>query len=659
MTQNTAGLPKPSGYETGMTLRAPAPRGEVHAIPQWRLGVFTVILPIPENAISPAATDDDGFLRVPSDWAEGRFGGIGVLEIPSNAPEPRILQLQVFDTRASQRFGPLIGRAVDGEPVESEHAGDRSARTRLRHVVLDPGEEANGFEIIEDGGTGDARISLQCIELLQYWEADADPDRQLINRFLVLHLVVENCTSATFEAVSQASHRPRGFVRVRRPESVAPFVKDPHSDRRDDLHPLRYYTEKIAVPLLQAALPEGGPDLTMTKGGFLMARSQGTSQRTAAAGAKGERSVGEGLEARAAGQASVEQPAGDGRRRSYAPPHRIVLAVPGDEVGAAPALMNRDPRSAWSDVEKWAWMLATGADEYVEALPAQTESRALRAHCGEYQSWTLWASEFGLAVVRHRVGEPEDGVRLGETTFMRLPQTVYTDLALLNLRCYQELSVFAADLSLIDSRAEQRALRQRQRTDEADREERESPAQSAKRRLEHQLQLLEALQNDFVVFRDKLWFRHVPRHRVDTRILLTLRETCGVGPMLDEFVEELTLRREVYSTQYAALEISESREREEQWRREELARDDERSRREGRAEQLNQILAVAAVVLATPAIVESTGTWSSWEALGWVLATMLVLGLITWVLVRWWMGRERRKDERKRSRPAPSPTVRP
>lgn len=56
---------------------------------------------------------------------------------------------------------------------------------------------------------------------------------------------------------------------------------------------------------------------------------------------------------------------------------------------------------------------------------------------------------------------------------------------------------------------------------------------------------------------------------------------------------------------------------------------------------------------------ESTGTWNSWEALGWVLATMLVLGLITWVLVRWWMGRERKKDERKRSRPAPSPTVRP
>ena len=189
-------------------------------------------------------------------------------------------------------------------------------------------------------------------------------------------------------------------------------------------------------------------------------------------------------------------------------------------------------------------------------------------------------------------------------------------------------------------------------------------------RLREQLRRLEEIQADVVIFRDRLWFNAVPRHMVDTRIMLTLRERSGVDRQFEDFMMELDLRRQVYSTQYAAREVEDSRRREEAEHDEALLRETERKEREQerelreedraalaqRGERLNQLLAIAAICFAVPTVVESFGLWSSREAGAVILVLMTVLGLAAYFLVKRWSGSQERaqqapRDERRPDRP--------
>lgn len=582
------------------------PRGSVA---DWRIASVTAVLPVPDT---PDGLPADRLVGLEREWQDGRYLGLSEVEFPDDAGGGA---LRSFHSGVRERLGSIIATTVgDREQLAPDSSG-RGGTSRLQHLLLDPEEPGTRFEVREQGGSGDAHVYLRAVEFLQYSEADADPRRCLIHRFLVLHVYVENCTDATLEAVSQGMRRPRGFVEVRRPEGMAPL----RTQYPDSLGPLEHFGA-LAIERVDAGFRDGRLGIKLTKGGYLS---------PAHATVKGARSL--------------------------APPHRVVMALPMRDVVAPPSTLDHEEDSTWSPVEKWAWSLAVGADRFVEAYPAETRARAETALCGAYRSWTLWASEFGLAIVRHRAGTVNESGLRGETTFAQLAQTRYVDLTVLVMRAYEVLSAFAADLAAIDREVEESLHRQGtspSSTDGADRD---------RERLRRQLQRLEAIQADFVLFRERLWFHSVPRHLVDTRIMLNLREKSGVDRLYAEFVDELALRREVYSTQYSAREIEASNRREllaqeEQRQREEEREASRRSRdraeterhetraaRDARSERLNQVLAVAAVVFAVPAIIESFGLWASPLAGLTVLVSMVVFGAIGIRIVSRWTGRDATK----------------
>lgn len=598
----------------------------------WRLAVFSVILPFP----GPAADESDPLYDLDAQqWSPGRYHGLCDLELSDGGAGAK--RLVAFTDDPQTRLGALIGRAVSGQVVEGAVDDGRLGAARIHHRLVGADEAGCSFAIVEPGRPGRARIGLRAVELLQFLEADADPARQIINRFLVIHVAVEHCTGSTLEAVSRAMARPRGYVRVGRPEKGAGSFEHA-AGHPDDLRPLQHFG-KLAIELLRENTALSGTDASISRGGFL------ETQRP-------ERS---------------DAPRLEHPRRSIAPPLRVVMAIPERSVDRPPSLLPDTEGSAWSCSEKWAWVLATGADQYVEAFPAETRRRAEQALCGEYRTWTIWASEFGLSLVRKDVDLASPDTRLGETKFMRLAQTRYVDLAVLIMRSYHALGALSGDLARIDRDVLTALAGRGEQDTDASRADQDA---EEKVRLREQLRRLEEIQADFVIFRDRLWFNAVPRHMVDTRIMLTLRERSGVDRQFEDFMMELDLRRQVYSTQYAAREVEDSRRREEAEHDEALLRETERKEREQerelreedrvalaqRGERLNHLLAIAAICFAVPTVVESFGLWSSREAGAVILVLMTVLGLAAYFLVKRWSGSQERaqhapRDERCPDRP--------
>lgn len=321
---------------------------------------------------------------------------------------------------------------------------------------------------------------------------------------------------------------------------------------------------------------------------------------------------------------------------------RVVLAIPSAELSNGPALLEGGRRKSeeWSAPQEWGWVLATAADQSVEAIPRETVRRAEAASCGEYRNWTLWASEFGLAVVCHDSALTRRGVDGNvsipapngpmQAPFIGLAQTRYVDLAILTLRSYSILGNLSLELAEAD---------RSHGADSGASAAGEVNSEYGLPQLRKRLKRLQEIESDYVRFRDRLWFDSVPKHQIDTRIMVNLREHCGVARLHDSFLGELQLRRDVSSTRHAELEVAEAQRREEQASRDRVRRQAEQEERETTREHLNQLLAVLAIIFAVPGIVDAFSPEKSWRIGLLVVGLMLFLGFVAYKAVAGWNRR--------------------
>lgn len=603
---------------------------------QWRLVTFAIILPLHETLFD-RGTAYTSFLEPKGNWTQGRYRGLvdtffqdpqGGSTRAGSSRTTREWRLRAMPQSPRQRFGSLLGNAVNpaqgpSVPGSSGEGHGRGASASLWHLPLNeeptgvqaepaptPIPSLSAFRIAENGSAATARLYLRAVEFLQFAEAASGPEGELFNRYLVLHIVAENCSSSELEKISQALHRPRNSITVRPVGTAASSSKD-EVDKPEAQKPLSTFGN-LALDLLNQELGGHKVEGTVNDGGYI-ARPPEPAAKKAGTPHTGH------TKDPAAHQEAQDDP----RQGLITPPSRVVLAVPQGELPAPPALVSGAAQSAWSDAEKWAWLLSTGADKYAEALPAQTAQQSQLARCGEHEAWTTWATQSAVAVVRHDARRPADGYYLGDTRFLFLPATRFVDLVLLNMRVSQALSHLSNRLASIDSDVDRLLAQKKEPRLRGTPGSDASSAITELERLRHQLRELERIQADFVIVRDKLWFQSVPRQSTDTQVLLSIREMNGVDRLYADFTDELALRRDVYHTHYQSRELESSR-----------AREKDRERAAKSRESLNTILAVVAAALAAPGFVEAFGVTGSVPAGVVTVLVAVILAVLGIVAVR-------------------------
>lgn len=565
-------------YDRGDWLAVDAD-ADVHSpAPEWRLATFSLLLPAPEGAVGDVTA-------LSASWRRGRYSGVSQVDFPGHeaAADGTCPFMYSIYPGASRRFGETAAAAMGASHTgQSKHWEHDTAH----HLVFDPDGDETAFPLVEMHGTGTARILLRAAEFVRF--EDSGHRQTHVHDFLVLHVMVTDCTSRTLEMVSQSLNRPRNQL----PTS------------RGQVSPLKAFAE-VALRALSDALGNE-LDLSIAAGGFLQAP-------------------------------------GASKSALVARPTRVVMALPGTAVSTDPALLSgtrNDEHSTWSNAERWAWLLATGADKYIETLPLETKEYADRASCGHFRRWTVWAEAFGLAVVRHDLvldrdlqDADDNRLRIGQTTLLQLPQTRYVDIALLTMRQFMILGDLTSDLAAIGS------------APPAD----DATAAARVDALYERLTQLEEVQRSMVRFRECLWFSNIPQHEIDTLVLLTLRDRCGVQRIYDDFSEELMSRQEVYRTQFSAADLERSRQRSQRREAEDRAREEAVRVQQKQNERVTLALAVVALALTVPAIVESFGFWNSPRAGAFTLGLVIVISVVGVVVVfKAPDRRARRREEQSR-----------
>lgn len=469
------------------------------------------------------------------------------------------------------------------------------------NLANQPAEPLARFRLNDDPSHPYSAVALLSVEYLSYEEPthhklQHEEDQDLATHFLVLHVAVENCSSRTLDAASNSLQRPRNLV----------DLKDYDADCNPafaDLDQRKFYTNKphnTGYQLLNLftehafrVLPSDFPRLNLTPGGYLeFSEKTGTSD--------------------------------DARLK----PFRTVCAIPGIDAPTPPRLLPSTEADVekevpdtngtletedirWSTADKWGWVLSTGADDYYTGiLNDRDRDSVLHSRVATYKYWTLHSSPEGLAVVRRSAIDKAD------SKMWTLTSTRFMDVALLNRRAERYMRLLSN--SLRDMKFETAAAEQVLR----DKEESNKDLTGANQELRRSLARFDKLQNDFLVFRDRLWFDTVAGNMMDTLILNALQESTGTRAHFDDIYSELELRKSIYATRYQSLNLGlgELRER---------RKDQENDMKERR----NQFIGLAAVIVAVPPIVQMFPLLGPWGQFGWSIAIMAA-GVL-YITLRW------------------------
>lgn len=606
-------MPSSSYQDKGLELALSSEALNHPEPPEWRAALFSLMLPLPDHALPSIESqkdheikektglyDTEGFLRVPSSWTSGRFQGVRRIVLgPDNG---RV----AFYQEAANRFGDVLGESVGAEAIDvkgSDGGPTRCAHYDFRQRGTSEESAINVPPNLSNGHPGES-VRLVSAELLQYGHLNPhDPQAEetypLITRFIVLHLIAENCSSDMLDKLSQALHRPRNRL-------------VPYDDTSMILHGIMARVRRAM------SFPQRPLTFVMAPGGYLtrLNASESSKQQTTPQ----EREF----------HAELMRRQAYGRTRTKTPTAlRAVCALPGSprtpsvpEIWQGSTQDTDGAEPAW--LKLWSWSLATGADQYWEGIPDYEEDFDSVDTFRRFRHWTLCTTESGIAHVRHPNSEYHD------TKFWMLSMTRYVDLALLVQRCFIALSSMSSRLRDIHDDALQK-IKGSPSGDPTD------PFQI----LEQELELLGELQEDFVQFRDRLWFNVVPKHSSDTHILKSLRRASGVDDIYEDLVDEIAIRKEVYNTRATQHRMERERQElldrqaEERRRREERDRDGANQREESRrAERSNRLLGIIAAALAVPGLMDITGIEHSWVLFGWTLALTVIVMALIWLLVR-------------------------
>ncbi|HIW91574.1 MAG TPA: hypothetical protein H9870_07940 [Candidatus Corynebacterium avicola] len=443
--------------------------------------------------------------------------------------------------------------------------------------------------LVAEKSTGDsATIRLAGTEFLQFRGGrfhDAD-DRQieLGTDYLVLHIIVENCSSAMLEFVSLALHRPYRKPGQFKLTTAPGSTVDPAGSTR-----LLEVFLNTAARDFSAGLPESSKDADVsfaaTRGGYLKGDSHAGTLH-------------EGPEAfhRIVGSRTI----------------RSVSAVPYDcPLGKPTHFEDTDTsgNGCWSPADMWAWSLSAGSDGFVEGTPDPCCDSGKDLLFGNYLHWAMAASPSGIAAVRRSPANDCD------TKPWRLTSTHFLDLMILVHRSRE----FLQQLS---HRLREFTLKLPEKVQEIEDSDAASKNMSY---LEEQSERFGHIQSDLLFLRDHLWFDTVPDHEMGTRVLQAYRAETGVTERYDDIVSEISLRKDVYTIldQSVRLQLQQRRTALEKEHAELEKAEDKRLA----AQNTNRNLLIGAcgVAFAIPGVFQMSPWVDTWGGFGLTLVIVVVV----------------------------------
>lgn len=604
-------------YRTGLQLNLEASSDDSDSNqPDWLFATFSIVLPVPNDSV--LLDSDTEFLELEG-WERGRFQGIHGIK-PQGKSDFVNAHFQSAKARFSTQFGEAVGR--EESDLDNGNGGNnfRFYSCELKEVngqtVFDLTHQwkNNFYEIFKDlpdrALTG--RVRLAAVEYLQFIDEnqeikdDRESDRKSRRtQYLVLHVVATDCENHTLTQISEALSKPRNYVRLRNKDDVDPridraeyFKKNSRNERdiniSEHLIILKYFTD-LGIQLVNDGLQKSHHSLkaTLTNGGFL-----GTD--------------------------------GTKNNARHPVPQRVVCAVPSSSIEQFPRLFQngkegeifdpkiRDEDHQWAITAGWGWQLATGADTFMEGIPAVQRDCFDDHVIDDFHLWTIVADSKGLAFVK----KPNFPLNR-DNKFWMLACTRYVDLLLINMR---------SEYGLYDLQNE---LRKRA----------EDTGGSEIETLENNLEQLENVQRKALSFRRHLWFESTGNHAVDNTTLSRIQMSSGNRQLYDDFLGELNLRRDIYETLYRRASSEAQSAHAEQVRKDQKQREDEKEAKQS-AEQrkerrFNTLLAILGIAFATPAWAEAFGfPFGLPTGFGSLAVALFLIGLV----LIWFRFRKSKSD---------------
>ena len=608
-------------YSWSRGLCSSLPEGYDHDVqPDWRLVTFSLIYPAPDKIFpaSPELYDDHGFIRfdetaVARDFADApaapvfaspkRYQGISAIDFPRHlAAGSESETNRPLYREPHSRFGKVMGKVV---------STDSDADDRSHHFTIMRKDQSSLMELAVASADPDdkfATVSLIAVELLQFRDqVDSLPGNVLagsrdsasaygVNRYFVLHVAAENCSSATLETISAALNRARNVLKVDVPDGDAVKPLFEFSTR------IRHYLSQLSGTYIGLFINRGGYislPRVVEKDGQLICKDSDVEVSS------------EEL------QLMKDLQRTSTSTDTYAVPFRTVAAVANKSTVTPPALLRGVGESdTYCDPHiirrQWAWVLANGADRYWEAIPVPDLAEAM-ATGEDFRYWTVLAAETGLAHTRLSGGEKSD------LHYWMLASTRRVDLAILTMRSHSALYELSLQLDQLDEYSH------------APSGEDLFSNKDAYEKFRKSLEQLTDLQHRVVHFRGRLWFNSVPRRPLDTDVLEWIRRSTGVHSMYEDFLDEIQLRQQIYAIVYQRLEAEYNRQAEDHYRRNEDHQRELAEREQEQDRKTTLIFGIVAIILAVPGFVELLPLDRD---TGWPAIMFFVLALFA-VIVAW------------------------
>lgn len=658
--------------------------------PEWRLVNFSLIFPLPQNIFphdNKSAFDEFGFFLI-DDKKKGdlivspdRYKGISVIDSPekissmgggadawrSKSNEASNAKRQSAAYRdVRPRFGVQLGSSVgftdkQGEwPQKEEHFRrctiGAENYTSLKTLYFRGDEKSGRY----------ATLSLHSFEILQYSDfhalsTESDNENNCsstsISRYLVMHIVAENCTNCQLEKISSALYRPRNkFYDLKDEKGTEvrrPLLNFTNVIRRSVEEITGTFIGIFMMSGCYVGLPK--PEYSREKGEVkkYIPDEEKTAHGDTFVHKEYVKTVDSHQDFLASDLAAVEALAKQDNIPFVELPsaYRSVSAVSYKPITTGPRLFNsRENKQAdFNRNEKtesrmnelvqkqWAWQLATGADRYWESQPdIELKSENLNFSVNKY--WTVLAAESGIAHVKSSYLDDPD------TQFWNLSSTRRVDLAILAMRSYSVLNVLIKRLAEVEHFGLSTNLEAL-----TDKDSSSAVVDQEYKKIQKNMERFSEIQESLVYFRSRLWFNAVPKRPRDTEAMLWIRQATGVEAMYSDFLDEMKLRQEIYTVNYQRREVEQKRFAEEERLKAEEKEESERSDREDEHNRINLLIALGALILTIPAFTELWPYETSEQTKFWV--TVIIVALLSIPALAWAFVSRRKKRKQGGKRP--------
>lgn len=593
--------------------------------PDWRVGLFSIVIP------TMPLRDDFAF---PEPWISGRFKGVSTIEVIDDV-SLEIKKPTVFHQSAKTWFRPPLRSSMGDKGVDaakpSKYAKpeDKQVSALAKRIVFDadlncedglaiplgsPAKykiKVNSSEPMQ--GNDYATVSLLCGEFVQYNGPHVHPvekahidvgTQEKKDAFVILHVAVENCSNMTLKMVTDSLNREGARVRVEPWEServwselekdiIGEIYKNKIDEdgRGAEISLLSFFFGRVMRSLM--------PDHSARKGAidkdFLVKRNEDREYPVTLKNA-----------------GFINLPQGV-KFPSITRPFVVSLIIPGkDTVYYPPYLLSQEEcaNSRWHPAEVWGWYLSNRYNQYNTVIPDLRVPCSPEFKVDDFADWTMLTAEQGISIVRKGPIHDRNNVLWG------LVQTRFVDIALLVRRSATYMSALQHSLrNLRGGLLEILEAQSTQTIGEMD----EDSAESANEAVARSILKFQKIQNDFMLFRDHLWFEYVSGRPLESKLLQHFTQTAGCRNQYDDLSSEIELRQRVYESLSQSIRIQVDSTLEEGERR-----------RAEQEEWYSTLLGVVAAALAVPGFISLYTEEQGWNVLLIALVVTVIFGVLIW-----------------------------